>query len=184
MPFPGNAWHVLPLSYKCFVLLQTLLTVTWQNVSYNLLLWLFTWLLLTVRWHTKINIEFSCVSADLGLVHSDMRELAGGQLLQTGLGWGHSSLLHVSHPSPGSSGPAQVHPSLGHDRSTRTQAQPHRWFSGFCLHHDIMTNCSSEQVIWSNPDSRGWRMYSLSCWEDLHSYMVEACPCKMNYWCH
>lgn len=35
-------------------------------------------------------------SANLGLAHSDMWELAGGRLLQTGLGRGHSALLHVS----------------------------------------------------------------------------------------
>lgn len=70
--------------------------MTWQNVSYNLLLWLFTWLLLTVRWHTKINVDFSCVRADLGLVHSDVWELAGGHLLQTGLGWG----THLCSTSP------------------------------------------------------------------------------------
>lgn len=181
MPFPGCAWHLLPISYKCFVLLQTLLTVTWQMVPCNLPPWLFIWLSLTVRWHTKINIDFSCISAGLGVVHSDMWELAWGQRLQMGLGWEHSFLLHVSHPFPWSSGPAQAHPSLGHDRSTRAETQSHKEFSSFWFHHDKL--CIKESQG-SNPDSMGWAIYSSSFWEDMHSYVQRHVLKNMKYWCH
>lgn len=77
--------------------------VTWQHISYNLPPWHLHDFLLTLRWHTEINIDFSSVSANLSLVHLEMGEMAGDHLLQTGFGWRQSSLFHASYPCPGSS---------------------------------------------------------------------------------
>lgn len=81
----------------------------------------FIWLLLTVRWHTKINIYVSCVCA-IHLVHGPaqlvdlvmlvllLRHVAiGRESAAPDWAWMElpSSVPHVPHSSLGSSGPAQ-----------------------------------------------------------------------------
>lgn len=173
MPFPGCAWHLHPVSSNCFVLLQTLLTVTWQMVPCDLPLWLFIWLSLNSQVAYKNKhwfLLYLCWSwcGSLRHVRVVMRLAA-----PDGACMGTLILPHVSHPFPWSSRPAQAHPSLGHGRSMRAETQSHKEFSNFCLHHDKLGIRESQ---WSHPDSVGWAMNSSSCWEDMHSYVAKACP--------